>query len=104
AIACAPLKRACSRLVVQPAGLGKAFAEPGDLGAIDHGCPLAVRGPLGDKELARVRPAVDPGEAPPAEPGEGLEAAGHVDVAPRAQAELADRRHDLRRILRLDSD
>jgi hypothetical protein len=97
-------QRPCGRLVVQPAGLGEALAEPGDFGPIDHCCPLVVGGALGDEELDGVRADVDHREAPPTESGQRLEAAGHVDVAPRALAELAHGRDHLRGLLRLDGD
>ena len=80
------------RLVRERAGLVEAFAEPGDLGAVDDRRPLAVGLPLADVELDRVRADVDDREAPRSEPDERLEPAGHAHVPPRAEAELADRR------------
>ncbi len=83
------LDRALHRLGLERARLVEPFAEARDVGAIDDRAPLAVRGPLADVELDRVRTDIDDRVAPRAEAGERLQAPSHVHVGTGVEAELA---------------
>ena len=68
------------RLLAELTRLVEALAQPRHLGAVDDRPPCAVRRPLADVELDRVRPDVDHRKAPAAETEERFQPAGKADV------------------------
>ena len=96
--------RPLHRLLLETARVVEPLAKPRDLGAIDQLSPPAVRRPLGEVELDRVRAHVDDRVPSGSESDERHEAAREAHVRLRVQVQRAQRRSHEGRILGLDRD
>ena len=90
---------------LEPPGLVETLAEPRDLGAVDDRAPRAVRGPLADVELDRVRADVDHRVAPRARSrASALSPRAKLTFGRRGEPELAHGRDHAVGVFGLDGD